>query len=209
MTTLADRQAFIQNYGAAAQYAAGKIGVPPQYVLGQWALETGWGTQFAGAYNLGNVQGNDPRPRSYKSLAEGVNAYVNVMNLERYSAARQSTNPGEFGINLKMAGYATDPDYAFKIGSVINSVQALAPIVSSTGGGATGGWETNGEGGIDYYPPETPMEFEGSEDSFLSNPLDWFKSKGLNIGFVVLGIGGILLLAYGFATSGAASGGNE
>lgn len=203
MASLADRQAFIQNYTGAAQYAAGQIGVPPQYVLGQWALETGWGTKFAGAYNLGNVQGNDPRPRSYKSLNEGVNAYVNVMKLDRYAQARSATSPGEYGMYLKAGGYAADPDYAFKIGSVINSVAALEPLTSA---GASGQW---GRGDSGTWG-DSPVTKENTESkNFLSDPLGWFKSKGLNIGFIVLGIGGIVLLTYGYTTSGAANGGGE
>lgn len=190
MASLSEQRSFIAQYGSAAQSASTRLGIPQQYVLGQWALETGWGTKFAGSYNVGNVQGNDPVPRSYKSLDEGVNAYVKVMQLDRYSSALKSTSPGEFGMNLKAGGYAADPDYAFKIGNVINSVSTLQPMVGDDWQGIFG-YET-------YDTGPTGGDGISMDDitSFADAPLNWVKAQGLNIVFVGLGIIGILLVAY-------------
>ena len=59
--------------------------------------------------------------RSYGSLAEGFQDYVEFLrNNPRYKQALSfASNPNKFTNALQQAGYATDPNYAQKIGNVL------------------------------------------------------------------------------------------
>ncbi len=61
--------------------------------------------------------------RSYKSFGESFIDYVNfLISNPRYKQALQQTkNPQDFTKALQEAGYATDPKYADKINSIMNS----------------------------------------------------------------------------------------
>ncbi len=122
MATLTEQKNFVAKYSSYAQKASATLGIPQQYILAQWALETGYGTKFAGKYNLGNVQGNNPKPYDYTSYEQGVGAYVSTLQNKRYTSALAARDPVTFGVELKKAGYATDPYYAYKIASTINSL---------------------------------------------------------------------------------------
>lgn len=123
---------FITVYGAHAQRAAAATGVPAEFILGQWALETGWGNSFAGMYNLGNIQGASPSPHNYGSIALGVDAYIDTLNTSRYAAARVATTPDYFGTALKFGGWATDTLYASKVASTIRDVLHLTGSIPTT-----------------------------------------------------------------------------
>ncbi len=61
--------------------------------------------------------------RVYESYAESFNDYARFIgNQIRYQKARNATdNPQHYMHELQTAGYATDPDYAKKIGNIYNS----------------------------------------------------------------------------------------
>ena len=60
--------------------------------------------------------------RSYHSLKDSIEDYVSfIKNNQRYKQAlEQRANPADYAIELQRAGYATDPDYANKIISIMN-----------------------------------------------------------------------------------------
>lgn len=66
--------------------------------------------------------------RSYPSLEESFNDYVGfIKNSSRYQdAVSKIQNPASFLHSLQQAGYATDPNYAKKILSVLEQVTKLA-----------------------------------------------------------------------------------
>ncbi|MGH7423516.1 MAG: glucosaminidase domain-containing protein [Candidatus Methylomirabilales bacterium] len=123
---------FLAVYGGHAQRASAATGVPAEFILGQWALETGWGNHFAGQYNLGNIQGGNPTPYNYGSIALGVDAYIDTLLSSRYAAARVATTPDYFGTALKFGGWATDALYASKIASTIRDVLHLTGSLPTT-----------------------------------------------------------------------------
>ncbi|RWZ84883.1 MAG: hypothetical protein EO766_16995 [Hydrotalea sp. AMD] len=192
-----NQAAFIQTYGPYAQYAGSQLGVSPDYVLGQWALETGYGTHFAGQNNLGNIQGNANQPYSYSSVQAGVDAYVNTLKNPRYAGALSASSPLGFGYALQNAGYATDSNYGYKVGSTIMSVKSggqtpYNKVLSGISGGLFGGGDTG------LKPDPTKV----NDATFLGNPLNWVKSKGLDVGFIAIGVFGFGLLTYGYLTKG-------
>ena len=142
---------FIKARWADAQAAQSATGVPAQFVLGQAALESGWGKRdikFAdgsSSHNLFGIKatGNWKGPtveattteyvggvarkttekfRAYASYAESFSDYAKLLtNNPRYAATLKSGgDAAQFAQSLQQAGYATDPNYARKLTSVIN-----------------------------------------------------------------------------------------
>jgi len=65
--------------------------------------------------------------RVYNSLAESINDYINFLsNSDRYKEALDNAGDEKGFLNgLQQAGYATDPNYAKKILSTLNTVKKL------------------------------------------------------------------------------------
>ena len=141
---------FIQSLWPHAERAAQDLGVRPEVLLAQAALETGWGqsvigTAGASSHNLFNIKADpswDGRRvsvptleyvdgiavkrndafRAYDSYEASFNDYVAFLRENpRYgSALRQADDPQAFLQSLQKAGYATDPRYAQKISSILH-----------------------------------------------------------------------------------------
>lgn len=125
-------------------------GIPPQFLVGHSALESGWGkseikrADGSSSYNLFGIKAGknwtgqtveattteyvDGQPRqvverfrAYGSYEEGFRDYANLLrNNSRYSAVIGSQDGTEFAKRLQQAGYATDPMYADKLSRIIN-----------------------------------------------------------------------------------------
>ena len=149
---------FVQARWADAQAAEQATGVPAQFILGQAALESGWGKRdikFADgstSHNLfgikatGNWKGATvdattteyiggvarkvtEKFRAYSSYAESFADYAKLLTTSpRYAdTLKAGNNAAQFATNLQRAGYATDPNYAAKLTSVINqTLRAVA-----------------------------------------------------------------------------------
>jgi len=133
--------------------ASRETGMPANYMLGQAALETGWGrreikaSNGAPSYNLfgikatggwkgkvaetvtteyinGVKQKRVEKFRAYDSYADSFKDFANlIQNNPRYKAVMGNVNSVSGYANaLQNAGYATDPNYANKLASVINKV---------------------------------------------------------------------------------------
>ena len=142
---------FIRELWPHARKAADKLGVEPEVLIAQSALETGWGQKMtrdrdgSPSFNLFNIKagrgwqggrvgvatleyrdGIASREhasfRSYQSLAESMRDYTNFLQTNpRYQSALQVTaDAGRYLDELQRAGYATDPRYAEKIGSILS-----------------------------------------------------------------------------------------
>ncbi|MBM7711511.1 glycoside hydrolase family 73 protein [Enterococcus xiangfangensis] len=143
-------QAFIDQLAPHAQELQQGYGVLPSIILGQAILESNWGqSQLASQYkNLFGIKASGNQPKVSLETKEYVNEqwvtiqgdfkvyhswdeslddhtmlfvkgtnwdpqlYANVLTATDYKAAAQA---------LQTAGYATDPDYANKIISVIET----------------------------------------------------------------------------------------
>ena len=144
-------ESFIQALWPHAEKAAQNLGVQPEVLLAQAALETGWGQSVIGmagasSHNLFNIKADsswDGRRvsvptleymdgiavkrtdafRAYDSYAASFDDYVGFLRENpRYgSALRQAADPQAFVQSLQKAGYATDPRYAQKITSILHS----------------------------------------------------------------------------------------
>jgi flagellar protein FlgJ len=147
---------FVERHAAAAQEASQASGIPARFMLGQAALESGWGAaeirakDGAASHNLfgikagadwkgrtvettttefenGVAQKKTQTFRAYDSYRDSFRDYADFLATNpRYAAVVNSAqkNSGDvraFARGLQDAGYATDPHYADKLGSVIDS----------------------------------------------------------------------------------------
>lgn len=153
-------QQFVNQLYPSAQKAAMELGVDPAVLIAQSALETGWGLKLSGdssgqsSLNFFNIksdsrwqgdsvsvptmefrQGLAVRERanfrSYDSAQQSFEDYVDfIRNSSRYEQALQSDSSENYIRHLSEAGYATDPAYAEKIISILNS-ESLQTAVSN------------------------------------------------------------------------------
>lgn len=141
--------AFYQQYGQAAQQAAAQLGIPWQWVLAQWGVETGWAT--AAGNNPGNVAspagtpgvtsptggGSNGRFATFGSLSQFVSQYVASIEAD-FPAANQGgsqTVTGFFGQYTPGSPYSSTtaaPDYA---SAVVSRLDQLDAWLSSQIGG--------------------------------------------------------------------------
>lgn len=142
---------FIDRLLPHAKTASESTGIPPNFMLAQAALESGWGKHEirhadnspthnlfgikAGANWKGDVvekttteyingvpQKAIEKFRAYSSYAEGFNDYAKLlMDNPRYAKVLNSTDAATFANGLQRAGYATDPMYAEKLMRILNS----------------------------------------------------------------------------------------
>lgn len=123
MSTVSD---FInQNLGLANGVSL-QTGIPTVNILGQWGLETGWGSSFAGANNYGNVSPGGS-VASYTTPQAGANAYANTIS--KYNVNTSSASA--FANSVASGGYATDPNYASKLTGAIMTASNAMPSSGS------------------------------------------------------------------------------
>ncbi|GAA4327774.1 hypothetical protein GCM10023144_12760 [Pigmentiphaga soli] len=143
------RAEFLGKYLPAARRAEAATGIPAVYILGQAALESGWGrheirgsdgrpshnlfgikaTGWSGRvaevrtteYRNGQPERVSARFRAYDSYEDAFEDYARMLaSNPRYAGAlRASGNAEQFARGLQRAGYATDPRYAEKLASTI------------------------------------------------------------------------------------------
>jgi len=143
--TAEEREKFISGLMPHATEAARELGVDPQSLVAQAALETGWGRSQPGgdsnnlfgikagaSWNGQSVQANteefagaesrrvDADFRAYASPRESMQDYVRLIrDNPRYAGALNTGSDVQaFATALQRGGYATDPDYARKLVAV-------------------------------------------------------------------------------------------
>lgn len=141
---------FVSRMTHAAQAASAQSGVPTELILSQAALESGWGRREirgedgSQSYNLFGIKASPnwkgkvvniltteyedgvPRKvmqpfRAYDSYAESFADYARLISRnERYSEVVTAGSAEEAARSIQRAGYATDPDYADKLISIMS-----------------------------------------------------------------------------------------
>ena len=150
---------FVNRVWPHAVDAARSLGVPPHFLVAHAALETGWGKSEiragngAPSHNLfgikagkgwggaaveaqtteyvnGEAQSVREKFRAYGSYGEAFRDYANLLRSNpRYAQVLGQQDGTQFARSLQQGGYATDPQYADKLGRIINGMtlrQALA-----------------------------------------------------------------------------------
>jgi flagellar protein FlgJ len=146
-----DQNEFLDALYPVAQQVAKELGIEPKALLAQAAVETGWGqymmhTEKGNTHNLFGIKAGNgwqgdtvkvntiefeqglaaPKKaefRAYNSFDDAMQDYASfVKENPRYKQALQNTgDPKRYFDELQQAGYATDPTYAQKVISVLNS----------------------------------------------------------------------------------------
>jgi flagellar protein FlgJ len=152
-------RAFVDRMLPVALAAEQITGIPAHFMVAQAALETGWGkseprrADGSPSFNsfgikaganwrgatvdattteviAGLAQTRIERFRAYASYEEAFGDYANLLvSNPRYAAILGAQEPGRFARGLQAAGFATDPQYAAKLQSIIGGTtlrQALA-----------------------------------------------------------------------------------
>lgn len=127
---------FISGMTPYAQAASKATGLPAEFILGQWGLESGWGTSQAAKQNLnfagikpfgGLHPGQDSKYAGFSSINDFLRAYENTINNPRYAGARAAAANGAsdavIANLLHQEGYATDPNYGSAVGGAASTVR--------------------------------------------------------------------------------------
>ncbi|HEY1151013.1 MAG TPA: flagellar assembly peptidoglycan hydrolase FlgJ [Pseudoduganella sp.] len=150
-------RAFQDKLASHAEEASRATGIPAKFMLGQAALESGWGRREikgrdgSSSHNLfgikagpdwkgkvvetatteyvnGKAQTKVERFRAYDSYADSFKDYAKLIaGNPRYEKALASASNGDaagFAKGLQRGGYATDPNYAVKLASIIKKTLA-------------------------------------------------------------------------------------
>lgn len=150
------QQDFVQRLTPYAIQAGNETGVPAQLMLGQAALETGWGQREirlpdgSNSHNLFGIKAGSnwngkvaavttteyhngvpskqvEKFRAYDSYAEAFKDYAHLLrDNPRYAGVVQGQGAHAAAQALQSAGYATDPNYADKLVKVMNRISTLA-----------------------------------------------------------------------------------
>jgi flagellar protein FlgJ len=145
--------AFVGRLAAPAQAASAATGIPARFIIGQAALESGWGKREiknangTTSHNIFGVKaGNDwtgktttattteyvnGQPtkkvetfRAYDSYEDALTDYASVLKSNpRYApVVTASRDAAGFAHGMQKAGYATDPQYAKKLISIMRQI---------------------------------------------------------------------------------------
>jgi flagellar protein FlgJ len=145
--------AFVDRLAVPAQAASAATGIPARFIIGQAALESGWGKREiknangSTSHNIFGIKASsnwtgktvdsvtteyvNGRPqkvvekfRAYDSYEEALTDYASVIkNNPRYAPVIQaSRDVAGFAHGMQKAGYATDPQYAKKLISIMRQI---------------------------------------------------------------------------------------
>jgi peptidoglycan hydrolase FlgJ len=145
--------AFVDRLAVPAQAASAATGIPARFIIGQAALESGWGKREikhadgSSSHNIFGVKATKDwtgrtvnattteyvngqpkkvveRFRAYDSYEDALTDYASVLkNNPRYAPVVQaSRDAAGFAHGMQKAGYATDPQYAKKLISIMRQI---------------------------------------------------------------------------------------
>lgn len=150
------QQAFVDRMRPHAEAASRSTGIPAHLIMGQAALESGWGKREimnadgSNSFNLFGIKANKgwngkvaevttteyhngvaskqvESFRAYGSYTEAFQDYAKFLGDDpRYAGVLEQSDAKAFAQALQKAGYATDPRYADKLAGVIGSVRVRA-----------------------------------------------------------------------------------
>lgn len=140
------QQQFVTEMMPYALEAAALTGVAPEVILAQAAHESAWGTKAPGnnyfgikgagqtfattEYVNGHKVSTRDSFRSYSSPRESFMDWARLMTTkERYSPVVSATDRKSQIAALAKSGYATDPRYGAKVGSIADRVAGLVSAV--------------------------------------------------------------------------------
>lgn len=155
-----DSKDFLAQLSLPAKLASQQSGIPRHLILAQAALESGWGQRQIRrengepSFNLFGVKASSDwkgkvaeitttefengeakkvkaKFRVYSSYLEALSDYVGLLTRNpRYAAVTNAATAEQGAQALQSAGYATDPNYARKLTSMIQQLKSMGEKVS-------------------------------------------------------------------------------
>ncbi len=137
--------AFVNKMLPYAQQVSRSTGLPPSFLLTQWANETGFGSGMAASNNYGNIK--IPGTNRYQAYASPeafaqADAQFYTQN-SRYQPLLQGAQRGDslsqlFQL-LGQSGYATNPQYAQDLTGLLGQIQSILTQIERNQRTGTGG----------------------------------------------------------------------
>lgn len=124
--------AFVQQYLPLAQSVSLQTGLSPYTVLGQAALETGWGASVAGNNFFGVSPGGSLA--TYTSPTASFQAYANLINAS-YAGAAAYTDPTDQALAIAQAGYGPAggaAQYGSSLTAVVSELESAVPGLTNS-----------------------------------------------------------------------------
>lgn len=141
---------FVALHSGEAKAISASSGIPAEVILAQSALESDWGRAVKGNAYFG-IKGKSPTGqstkfathevtlsgqsvseidefRAYASYAEAAADYATLIRRKYPAALAHRNNPEKFAETVAGHGYATDPNYAKKLKSIIRV--HIAPLLA-------------------------------------------------------------------------------
>jgi len=206
MALTAKQKSFIDSIWPQAVEASKRTGVDPSIIVGQSALETGWGKSAPNNnyFGIKGPGGNQQTKeflngkwvtitdsfRGYSSMADSVKGYADfITSNPRYRDFMGAKTIEQQLSELQQSGYATDPNYAKKVGSIADTVKGyigqasndvkaigdkVAAIGSSVGSGDLSG-VVKGVTELLGGEPETAGDSSSDTGGGISGFLEWVK----------------------------------
>ncbi|MFD1558529.1 flagellar assembly peptidoglycan hydrolase FlgJ [Paraburkholderia silviterrae] len=145
--------AFVNKLAGGAQQASAATGIPARFIVGQAALESGWGKREimkadgSTSHNVFGIKATKDwtgktvstmtteyvngtphrvveKFRAYDSYDDAMTDYANLLKSNpRYASVINNSHSAEsFAHGMQRAGYATDPQYAKKLMSIMQQM---------------------------------------------------------------------------------------
>ena len=136
------KKKFVERVKRVAEEGYREYGILPSLTIAQAILESAWGERHIGNNIFGIKKGSSWTGRTrlvttteyingkkkvikdefrvYDSIEDSIRDYIKLIgSLSRYKIVRESKNYKEACINIRKAGYATDPNYSKKLIKII------------------------------------------------------------------------------------------
>jgi hypothetical protein len=213
------QESFIDRFADIALEIGRETGIAPEVILGQTAIETGWGKSAPQGnmfgikgpgqvlstlenYGRGMVRENHSF-RTYQNPEESFQDYANLTLNGRplTDIVNRSMSPKQQIAAIKAAGYATDPNYVGKVNSVMSTIRNSDAFQSARRGfqerviqeevGLPSYPPTIDMTGIDAPPPAPSFDGVFGQDALARSPtIDMGWDKGTDYGVSPLSAGG-------------------
>lgn len=197
---------FFSQWSPYAIQAGAQLGVSPGVILGQWGLESGYGTNsLSSQYNVGSIQSNGGWA-SYSSPQDFTNNYVSLIKNVYSGALNAGSNALQFAQGLASGGSSGNLSYFGNQSpqSYAASISGVSDNISNSGTSSVSpGWYW-GSDGFQYgtgksNDPTTSPSGSVNLNKTIGNPNnlltgDWLLriSIGL-IALILIGVGVVAL----------------
>lgn len=133
-------ESFVHKMLPYAQKIADEVNAPVSALLAQSALESGWGKSLSGDNNLFGIKDKNGKSvstqeflngkmtriqdnfKNYASIGDGWQGYASWI---KKHIGTQEKDLQQFMSAMSLSGYATDPNYAAKIGKIANKIEKI------------------------------------------------------------------------------------